>query len=128
MIYFSSIFLILHGIVFFLYAGQSARLFELKPGMTWPDNSWFMSKVLDIKILRIFTATLCSVFGIAFFLSGILLIFKISFWHNLALYSSIGSIFFYVQMWDGKSANIKDQGGIGILLNLFIVLVLIFFY
>jgi len=30
------IFCILHGLVHLLYAGQSRRLFELRPGMVWP--------------------------------------------------------------------------------------------
>jgi len=48
------IFLILHGLVHFLYAGQSIRLFELQAGMIWPDASWALSKNLKIeKIVRI---------------------------------------------------------------------------
>jgi hypothetical protein len=34
------LFLILHGLVHLLYLGQSARLFELRSGMVWPDHSW----------------------------------------------------------------------------------------
>ncbi len=34
------VFLILHGLVHLLYAGQALRYFELRPGMTWPDASW----------------------------------------------------------------------------------------
>ncbi len=30
-----SVFLMLHGLVHLLYFGQSARRFELKPGLTW---------------------------------------------------------------------------------------------
>ncbi len=29
-------FIVLHGLVHLLYAGQSRRLFELRPGMVWP--------------------------------------------------------------------------------------------
>jgi hypothetical protein len=32
----AGIFLILHGLVHLLYYGQSARRFELAPGLTWP--------------------------------------------------------------------------------------------
>ena len=35
-----SLLVILHGLVHLLYFGQSARLFELQPGMGWPDGSW----------------------------------------------------------------------------------------
>ena len=30
------VFIVLHGLVHLLYFGQSARYFELKPGMVWP--------------------------------------------------------------------------------------------
>jgi hypothetical protein len=32
------IFFLLHGLVHLLYAGQSLRFFELRPGMTWPGS------------------------------------------------------------------------------------------
>jgi hypothetical protein len=34
------IFLLLHGLVHLLYFGQSARYFDLRPEMIWPDGSW----------------------------------------------------------------------------------------
>lgn len=42
---FMGIFLILHALVHLLYAGQSRRFFELRPGMTWPDGSWAFSNL-----------------------------------------------------------------------------------
>jgi hypothetical protein len=45
------VFIILHGLVHLLYFGQSARYFELKPGMPWPDRSWTFSRLLtDVSI------------------------------------------------------------------------------
>jgi hypothetical protein len=40
------IFLVLHGLVHLLYAGQSGRFFELRPGTIRPDNSWLFSNFL----------------------------------------------------------------------------------
>ena len=37
-----SVFIVLHGLVHLLYFGQSRRLFELQPGMAWPE-SWRLS-------------------------------------------------------------------------------------
>jgi hypothetical protein len=34
------VFVLLHGLVHLLYLGQSARYFELQPGLAWPDGSW----------------------------------------------------------------------------------------
>jgi hypothetical protein len=44
------IFLVLHGLVHLLYFGQSARYFELKPGMTWPDGAWAFSRLLGVAL------------------------------------------------------------------------------
>jgi hypothetical protein len=47
------ILLILHGLVHFLYAGHSRRLFELRPGFLWPESSWLFSKPLGVRITRL---------------------------------------------------------------------------
>ena len=39
------LFLFLHGMVHLLYAGHSLRLFELRPGLSWPDSSWAFSRL-----------------------------------------------------------------------------------
>ena len=44
------IFFVLHGLVHLLYAGQSRRLFELRPKMVWPDGSWAFSQLLGDEI------------------------------------------------------------------------------
>ena len=46
------VFLILHGLVHLLYAGQSWELFELRPEMTWPEGSWLISKILGDQAAR----------------------------------------------------------------------------
>jgi hypothetical protein len=33
------ILLLIHGLIHLLYSGQSARRFELQPGMVWPDGA-----------------------------------------------------------------------------------------
>jgi len=47
-----SVSLALHGLVHLLYSAQSARIFELKPGMTWPAGSWAFSNVLGDNATR----------------------------------------------------------------------------
>ena len=46
------VFMVLHGLVHMLYFGQSARLFELQPGMVWPDGAWTFSKLLGDAATR----------------------------------------------------------------------------
>jgi hypothetical protein len=46
------IFLILHGMVHLLFAGQSWRAFELSPELTWPDGAWLISRFLGDENIR----------------------------------------------------------------------------
>jgi len=49
---FLGIFFILHAFVHLLYAGQALRLFELRPGLTWPDGAWLFSRLLGDETTR----------------------------------------------------------------------------
>jgi hypothetical protein len=68
------LFLILHGLVHLLYAGQSWRLFELQPGMTWPDGSWAFSRLLGDQPARILAGISCVVVASGFTAGGIALL------------------------------------------------------
>jgi hypothetical protein len=46
------LFFVLHGLVHLLYFGQSARYFELQPGMVWPDGSWLFSRLFQNATIR----------------------------------------------------------------------------
>lgn len=120
------IFLILHGLVHFLYAGQSIRLFELQSGMIWPDASWALSGSLRIEILRSFGGILCLVAGVLFIISGLGMLFDSGWWAPLTITTAILSVLIYIVMWNGRMQRLHDQGGIGILINLLIVILTLY--
>ena len=53
------VLLVLHGLVHMPYFGQGARLFELQPGMLWPDGSWIFSKLLGDNGTRTLASLFC---------------------------------------------------------------------
>lgn len=65
------IFIVLHGLVHLLYAGQSTRLFELKPGMLWPDDSWVFSRLLANEVARNLTSISLILVAIGLIMGGI---------------------------------------------------------
>lgn len=65
------VFVLLHGMVHLLYFGQSRRLFELKPGIVWPDGSWEFSKLLGAESTRILASICCVVAAITFIAGGL---------------------------------------------------------
>jgi hypothetical protein len=116
------IFLIMHGLVHLLYAGQSLRYFELRPAMTWPDGSWLMSKLLDDRITRWLAAVLLALVTLGFIAAGLGLFFRQAWWSPVAAGSSILSSLLFLLFWDGKPQALNEKGGIGILINLAILI------
>jgi len=121
------IFFILHGIVYLLYGGQAIRLFELRPGFSWPDGSWAFSKFHGIKMTRYLAALFCLLIMLGFTAGSLAILLKWTWWKEAVLLSASISSIIFILLWDGKIKRLDDQGGIGILINLAIILSQSFF-
>ena len=115
------IFLILHGIVHLLYMGQSSRLFELTPGLIWPDGAILLSKMFSIETVRIIATVSLIISAAGFVAGGILFFFDQSWWKTIIIAISIFSSILYLISWDGNMQSIHDKGAVGILLNVLII-------
>ena len=116
------IFMVLHGLVYLLYFGQSQRLFELQPGMIWPDGSWAFSKLVGDKATRLLASISCVVAAIGFVAggAGILLVMQ-AWWRPVVVASAAFSAIIFILFWDGKLQKLHDKGGIGLLINIAIL-------
>ncbi|MBN1312953.1 MAG: hypothetical protein JXB30_16180 [Anaerolineae bacterium] len=119
------IFLILHALVHLLYTGQSQRLFELQPDMTWPDGSWACSKLLGTDMTRLLVSILLVLVTLGFIVGGVGLFMTQDWWRLVAVGSAVLSAAIYILSWDGKFQALDNQGGVGILINLAIVIVVL---
>jgi hypothetical protein len=119
------LFFILHGLVHLLYFGQSRRLFELQPGMTWPKDSWILSKWFPQSAERIIAGVSCIFSATCFVAAGIAFLADISWWRDLVILSAILSSLIFFLFWNGEMKKLHDQGAIGILINLMIVVMVI---
>jgi hypothetical protein len=117
------IFLILHGLVHLLYAGQSGRFFELRPGMVWPDDSWLFSSLLGDEATRRLGTVLLALTTLGFVTGGLGLLFRQEWWRMAAIGSAVFSIVVFLLFWDGKFQVLDEKGWVGILLNLAIIFV-----
>lgn len=115
------VFLVLHGVVHALYFGQSRRLFELQPGMIWPDGSWAFSKLLGDEATRMLASISFMLAAIGFAVGGIGLLVKHAWWRPVVVGSAAFSAVIIVLFWDGKMQKLHDKGGIGLLINLAIL-------
>ena len=122
-----SAFIVLHGLVHLLYFGQSARMFELKPGMTWPDGSWAFARLLGDNATR----TLASIFLIlaaaGFLISGAGNLFGQSWWRTAVVATAAFSGVLYILFWNGRWKNLDGVGGVGLLIDIAILVTILVF-
>jgi hypothetical protein len=121
------IFLILHGMVHLLYAGQSWGLFELRPEMTWPEGSWLISKLLGDQIVRMLATSFLVLATIGFVGSSLGLFLRADWWRSVTAISAVSSSLIFIVFWNGKFQALDDQGGVGLLINLAILVVILVF-
>jgi hypothetical protein len=112
-----SIFLALHGLVHILYFAQSARIFELKPGMTWPAGSWALSRPLGDNATRTFASVVCVLVALGFVIGAVGLISGQPWWRTPVVASAVVSVVLFVLCWNGRLQNLDGQGALGILLD-----------
>ena len=115
-------FLILHGLVHLLYAGQSQRMFELQPGLTWPDGSWAFARLLGESGTRTWASAALAVAAICFVAAGITVYFKRPWWGIAAVIASVVSSLIFILFWDGESSRLHDKGAVGVLINIVIII------
>jgi hypothetical protein len=111
------IFLIMHGLVHLLYAGQSMRKFELRPGMSWPDSSWLITRLPGEVPGRLLVCISLALVTFGFVAGGLGLFLGQAWWRPLTVGAAILSTAIYSVCWDGNLKSLSDNGGIGVLIN-----------
>ena len=123
--YFLGIFFILHGLVHLLYFGQSARYFELKPGMVWPDGSWAFSKLLGDEAARNLASVALVLAAIGYVAGGIGILMGQPWWRPVVVGAAAFSSVIYILFWNGRMQNLDGQGAVGLLIDLAILVALL---
>ncbi len=118
-------FLVLHGLVHLLYMGQSARRFELKPGLTWPDGSWAFAKLVGNTTTRTLASIACVIAAVGFIAGGAGVIFSLAWWRPVIAATALFSSTAYILFWDGQLHALPDQGAVAILINLAILVAML---
>jgi len=117
------VFLLLHGLVHLLYAGQTWRLFELRPNMTWPDGAWLLSKIFREETTRRLASISLALAAFGFIAGGAGLLLRQGWWQPVTVGAAVLSILSFCLFWDGRFRALDDQGGIGVLINLAILVI-----
>jgi hypothetical protein len=115
------LFLIWHGLIHLIYAGHTRRLFELRPGLIWPDGSWLFSKLLGDEITRATAIVLLVASALGFVAGGLGLFLGQDWWRLAVTGAAILSSVIYLVFWNGKFQVLDQQGALAILINLALV-------
>jgi hypothetical protein len=111
------VFFLLHGLVHLLYAGQSRRLFELQPGMVWPDGSWAFARLLGDERTRLVASAACVLAAIGFAAAALGLFARQAWWRPVVVGAAAFSAVVVILLWDGGMHRLADQGAIAFLIN-----------
>ena len=114
-------FIVLHGLVHLLYFAQSRRVFELQPGMAWPDGSWAFSRLLGDEATRQLASITCILAAIGFIVGGAAILLGQAWWRPVVVGAAAFSAAVFFLFWNGKAQNLAQQGAIAILINLAIL-------
>jgi hypothetical protein len=120
-------FIVLHGLVHLLYFGHSARYFELKPGMAWPAGSWAFSRLLGEPGTRKL-ASISQILAAVGLVLGAIGLFLLQAWRRPVVVAAAAfSAVAYLLFWDGSSKDLDGQGGIGLLIDIAILVAMLVF-
>jgi hypothetical protein len=117
--------LVLHGLVHHLYLGQSARLFALQPGLTWPDGSWAFSKLLGSDGTRTLAGVFCILAAAGLVVGGAATLAGQAWWRAVAAAAAGFSGIVYLLLWNGRGQRLTDQGGLGLLIDVAILAIVL---
>ena len=126
--YVLGIFLILHAMVHLLYAGQSARFFELKPGMVWPDAAWAFSRFLGNVTIRNLASLSLLLSAIIFIISGVGILSNQPWAKSLTIGAITFSSIVFILFWNGQLQDLDGQGGIGLIINIVLLVAVLLLY
>ncbi len=112
------IFLMMHAVVHLLYAGQAGRLFELRPGLKWPQGSWLLGRMLEVRALNTVTAASMLLAGLAFLTAGVGTI-AFQEWGRAAVSgAAVFSALMFILLWDGRMKELDAQGAVGVAIDM----------
>jgi hypothetical protein len=121
------IFFLLHGLVHLLYMAQSARIFELQPGMVWPDGSWAFTGLIGNETTRILASVSFILAAISFAAGGIGIFTSHDWWRPVIIGSAVFSAILIILFWDGRMQMLSNNGIFGLLINIAILVALLAF-
>ncbi len=119
------IFMMLHGLVYLIYLGHSRQVYELQPGLTWPDNAWILSTFLNNDAIRLLASISYAFVALGFVMSGIGLMASQAWYRTCAISAASAASIMFIFFWDGTLQKLDGQGAIGVIINIVLIIALV---
>jgi hypothetical protein len=95
--------------------------------MTWPQGSWLVSKLLGEDGIQWVATALFVIVALGFAIGGLGLFLRVDWWRSVTAFAAVSSSILFLICWNGKFQALDDQGSIGVLINLAILVVTLVF-
>ena len=103
-------------------------MFELKPGMTWPEAAWAFSKLLGDSGTRTLASLMCILAAAGFVIGGAGVLLGQAWWQTAAVAAAGLSGVLYILFWNGRMQNLDGQGVVAILIDVAILAAVLIFH
>jgi hypothetical protein len=90
--------------------------------MVWPDGSWAFSRLLGDEAARNLASISLILAAIGLVVGGIGILVSQAWWRPVVVGVATFSSVVYILFWNGRIQNLDGQGGIGLLINIAILL------
>jgi hypothetical protein len=90
--------------------------------MVWPDSSWAFSKLLGDETTRLLASISLVLAAIGFVAGGVGIFIRQAWWRPMVVGSAAFSTLIFIFFWDGKLQALDEKGGVGLLINLAILI------
>jgi hypothetical protein len=122
-----SIFILLPGLVHLWYVTLSQGWVEFQANMGWTGKSWFFTNLLENDVTHLAATIFYSLSTIAFLVAGTGLFAKQDWGRVWMIAASVVSSLTILVFWDGNLSMPVEKGGLGLLINLGILLAIFLF-
>ena len=117
--------LVAHGGVHFVYVASSHGWFGPGEGWGWNGRSWLLSGVLAEGRVLAAASALFLLVALGFAAGAVGYLLSTGWWVPVLAGSAVLSAVLYVAMWDGEPTGLFEKGGLGVVVDL-VVLVWLF--
>jgi hypothetical protein len=121
----AGLFITLHGLVHLWYVALAQRLVDFEPEMGWTGESWLFTGMLGAEPTRMVASVLYIIATLIFIAGGLGMAFRADWAQALLVGAAMFSTVVILLCWDGNMGMLVQKGGIGVLINVGILVALL---